>query len=214
MTLVGVEHQTIAALRKITRAIDVRSRELVRSIGLTTPQVAALEAIARLQPVTMGELARSIHLSQATLSGVLFRLESRRLVARTRSESDRRNVVVQLTEEGQSALKTAPSLLPDRFRVELEKMREWEQLLLVASLERVASMMDVAVDPDDGQPLEWTAVPAREPLHKEHAFSVSDQGPPSGAESHKPLNDPPGDDAHNAATMDEARRGGEPFSGE
>ncbi len=141
-TMLGIEDQVIVALRRITRAIDLHSRELMQQVGLTAPQLAALQAIERLQPITAGALAKAIHLSQATLTGVLTRLETRDLVTRARSVSDRRTVVVELTEEGRAILENAPSLLQDRFRRELLKLNEWEQTQMLATLQRMAAMMD------------------------------------------------------------------------
>jgi DNA-binding MarR family transcriptional regulator len=140
--LLGLEDQVIVALRRITRAIDLHSRELMQRVGLTAPQLAALQAVGRLQPITAGSLAKSIHLSQATLTGILTRLETRTLVSRVRSVSDRRTVVVELTEEGRAVLEDAPSLLQDRFRRELLKLQEWEQTQMLATLQRIAAMMD------------------------------------------------------------------------
>ncbi|MFH1268900.1 MAG: MarR family winged helix-turn-helix transcriptional regulator [Planctomycetota bacterium] len=141
-TLLGLEDQVIVALRRITRAIDLHSRGLMQQVGLTVPQLAALQAIGRLQPIRVGALAKSIHLSQATLTGILTRLETRTLVSRARSGSDRRTVVVELTEEGRTVLESAPSLLQDCFRRELFKLREWEQTQMLATLQRIAAMMD------------------------------------------------------------------------
>ena len=141
-TLLSLEDQVIAALRRITRAIDLHSRGLMQQIGLTAPQLAALQAIARLQPMTGGALAKSIHLSQATLTGILTRLESRNLVSRARDNSDRRTVVIELTADGRAVLEGAPSLLQDRFRRELLRLHEWERTQMLATLQRIASMMD------------------------------------------------------------------------
>ena len=141
-TSLGVEDQVIVALRRITRAIDLHSRDLMQQVGLTAPQLAALQAIGRLQPITIGALAKSIHLSQATLTGILTRLEFQTLVSRVRSVSDRRAVVVELTEEGRAVLDDAPSLLQDQFRRELLRLQEWEQTQMLATLQRIAAMMD------------------------------------------------------------------------
>jgi DNA-binding MarR family transcriptional regulator len=138
LTVLGLEDQVIVALRRITRAIDLHSRGLMQQVGLTAPQLAALQAIGRLQPITAGALAKSIHLSQATLTGILTRLETRALVSRTLSSSDRRTVVVELAEEGRAVLESAPSLLQDRFRRELLKLQEWERTQMLATLQRIA----------------------------------------------------------------------------
>ena len=142
MSQLGIEDQVIVALRRITRAIDLHSRGLMQAIGLTAPQLAALQAVERLQPITIGALAKSIHLSQATLTGILTRLESRKFISRERSGTDRRTVVVELTPAGNAVLETAPSLLHDRFRQELLVLAEWEQTQMLATLQRIASMMD------------------------------------------------------------------------
>jgi DNA-binding MarR family transcriptional regulator len=138
----AIEDQVIAALRRITRAIDLHSRGLLQQIGLTAPQLATLRAVQRLQPITVSALARSIHLSQATMTGILSRLEKRGLVTRLRSGSDGRAVVVQLTSRGADVLQVAPSLLQDRFRRELLQLQQWEQTQMLATLQRIASMMD------------------------------------------------------------------------
>lgn len=138
----SLENQVIVALRRITRAIDLHSRGLLHEYGLTAPQLAALKAIGELQPVTIGGVARAIHLSQATLTGIVSRLEKRGLVTRTRSGVDRRSVEVSLTEAGLELRETAPSLLQDRFRNELLRLQEWEQNQLLASLQRIAAMMN------------------------------------------------------------------------
>ena len=142
MAVLSIEDQVIAALRRITRAIDLHSRGLMHAIGLTAPQLAALQAIERLQPITVGALAKSLHLSQAMLTGILTRLESRGLISRARSGTDRRTVVVELTDQGSTILESAPSLLQDCFRRELLKLQEWEQTQMLATLQRIASMMD------------------------------------------------------------------------
>ena len=89
MSALSLEDQVIVALRRITRAIDLHSRGLMQEFGLTAPQLAALQAVQRLQPITAGALARSIHLSQATITGILSRLERRDLISRARSDADR-----------------------------------------------------------------------------------------------------------------------------
>jgi len=141
-TVLPLEEQVIAALRRITRAIDLHSRALLQKNGLTIPQLVALQATRRMQPVTVGALARDIHLGAATVTGILGRLEKRGLVTRTRGDADRRSVVVQLTREGAAMVAEAPSLLQDRFHRELAKLQEWERTMILATLQRIASMMD------------------------------------------------------------------------
>jgi DNA-binding MarR family transcriptional regulator len=82
-----------------------------------------------------------MHLSQPTVTGILGRLEQRKLIVRERSATDRRNVIVAATEAGRQLAEKAPPLLRDRFRHELDKLGSEEQAEILAMLNRVAGMM-------------------------------------------------------------------------
>jgi len=137
-----MENQIVAALRRIIRAVDLHSRRLAEEHGLTGPQLATLQAAASMGESSTGALARAVHLSGPTVTGILDRLTKRGLVDRTRNGQDRRSVTVRLTSGGEDVLAAAPSLLQDRFRQELVRLEEWEQTTILATLQRIAAMMD------------------------------------------------------------------------
>lgn len=134
--------EILAALRRIIRAIDLRSKELVRSHGLTGPQALLLKEATASGPLSVGDLAKRATLSQATVTDILARLEKRGLVTRRKSRQDRRRVVVSVTAQGQELARTAPPLLQERFVERLAKLQYWEQTQILSSLQRVAAMMD------------------------------------------------------------------------
>lgn len=136
-----VEDEIIAALRRIMRATELHSRALMQRVGLTSSQLAALQAIARLEPVTIKQVAQAVHVSQATLTGVMSRLERQQLVQRD-SGRDRRSVLLALTDRGRRLVEEHPSLLQDHFRDGLGQLADWEQSSMLAALQRVADMME------------------------------------------------------------------------
>jgi DNA-binding MarR family transcriptional regulator len=136
-----LDEAIVSALRRIIRAIDLHSRELLVNYGLTAPQLLTLQELDRLQPTPVGTLAAAVHISQATMTGILDRLEQRGLVERTRDVQDRRSVTVTLTKEGKKFLQSAPSLLQDRFRTRLDELEPWEQTTMLSVLQRIATMM-------------------------------------------------------------------------
>lgn len=165
-----LEEQILVALRRITRAIDLRSRVLLHDYGLTAPQLAALKAVQQMQPVTAGNLAKAIHLGHPTVTGILNRLETRGLVIRERGAQDRRSVNVSLTEAGTQVLATAPSPLQEEFLQKLRTLQDWEQTQMLANLQRIADMMnagDLDAAPMLTSPL--NNPPADVPLHMEDA---------------------------------------------
>jgi len=132
----------ILALRRIIRAVDRRSRYLVTCYGLTGPQLIVLKELSTNGGCCVSELTKAIHLSQATATGILDRLEKRRLVRRERSDQDKRRVLVWLTGAGEELLADAPPLLQEEFTAEFSKLQDWEQTQILSSLQRLVSMME------------------------------------------------------------------------
>lgn len=137
-----LEDEILSAVRRIVRAVDLRSRALVRGHRITGPQLVTLRAVSRMGPVSVSALARAVNLSQPTVTGILARLERAALIRRERSGEDRRAVLSTITPQGGVVLRDAPSLLQDRFRRELTRLEEWEQTQMLATLQQIASLMD------------------------------------------------------------------------
>jgi DNA-binding MarR family transcriptional regulator len=141
-TTPDTEDQIVVAIRRIMHAVELHSRHLVDVFGLTGPQLLVLSEAARLKEAPIKSIARAVHLSQPTVTGILDRLARRGLIERTRDKADRRAVKTVVTKSGQDLLNQAPSLLQEHFRRELGKLEEWEQMLILSTLQRIASMME------------------------------------------------------------------------
>lgn len=129
-------------LRRIIQSIELHSRDLVKRFGLTVPQLMILQEISGAPDISASGLARAVSLSQATVTGILERLEKRGLIARRRSETDRRRIHVKVTETGHTLLDTAPPLMQESFTRQFDTLDSWEQHLILAAVERIALMMD------------------------------------------------------------------------
>ncbi len=143
--------QVLVALRRVIRATDLHSKRLSKNAGLTAPQLLIMRTIRDLGQVTIGTIADKVSLSQATVTTILDRLEHRKLVYRVRSTADKRKVHAHLTEDGAELLAQAPQPLQEDFIQKFQSLHEWEQSMIVASLQRVASMMDA--DEIDASPV-------------------------------------------------------------
>jgi DNA-binding MarR family transcriptional regulator len=134
--------EVLVSLRRVIRATDLHSKYLAKTTGLTSPQILLLQTIRDKGQVTIGELANEISLSQATVTTILDRLEKKGLVYRERSDQDKRKVHAYLTDIGIETLKTAPTPLQEHFTRQFGDLQNWEQTMIIASLQRVAQMMD------------------------------------------------------------------------
>jgi DNA-binding MarR family transcriptional regulator len=77
--------------------------------GVSPQQVGLLVSIKYRPGVTVGELASDENVSTAAMSNRISRLERAGLVARTKSEADRRCTGLTLTDEGQRTLRRVRS---------------------------------------------------------------------------------------------------------
>ncbi|MES9845978.1 MAG: MarR family transcriptional regulator [Candidatus Sedimenticola sp. PURPLELP] len=136
--------QVLIALRQIIRAIDLHSKKLERESGLTGPQLLLMQIIQEEGPVTSSVLARSVSLSQATVTTILDRLEKKAYLTRERDSKDKRKVWISLSDAGKQVIESAPALLQDGFIKSFGQLKEWEQSLLLSSLQRIASMMQAS----------------------------------------------------------------------
>ncbi len=132
----------LRSLRRIIRAIDQHSRQLSRRFNLTVPQLVCLRQLLASGTSTPGDLARMVYLSQATVTGILDRLEAHGLIERSRSSPDRRRVLVSLTETGYRLVKRMPWPLQERFAQRLAALPEERQAAIDEVLHQVVEMME------------------------------------------------------------------------
>ncbi|WOI39334.1 MarR family transcriptional regulator [Alteromonas sp. CI.11.F.A3] len=136
------EEELLVALRRVIRAVDLRSKQLSKHVGLTGPQLLVMQNIQEKPGIMVREIAENINLSPATITNILDRLEGRDLATRIRSTQDKRKVGVFLTEKGKVAVIDAPRPLQEHFVERFSQLKEWEQSQMVATVQRIASMMD------------------------------------------------------------------------
>lgn len=145
----AMTRQVVAALRRIIRAIDLHSRSLVQRFGLTGPQLLVLKELIDSSPRSVSGLAAAVNLSQATVTGILDRLERKGMIARVRDSEDRRRVLVTPTPVAEEALEGAPPLLQEHFTDGLAALPDWQQTQILSSLQRIVSLME-ATDVEAG----------------------------------------------------------------
>jgi len=140
----------LRSLRRIIRAVDLYSRRLMSGHGLSGPQLLCLKQLEK-GDLLSGALAKGMSLSPATVTGILDRLEARKLVARKRQVDDKRTVVVSLTPAGRKLARQAPPPLQESFLFRLRALPEAEQAQIARTLKKLVAMM--AAEEIDAAPL-------------------------------------------------------------
>lgn len=122
----SVGHQLVRVAALMRRVAEVRMAEH----GLTDAQWKPLWLVSSGRAATPIELAREMDVDAGAVTRTLDRLEAKGLIARTRSDTDRRVVQLALTEAGQAAVAQVPAVLATVNNDFLEGFTpdEWQQL--------------------------------------------------------------------------------------
>ncbi|MEZ5291629.1 MAG: MarR family transcriptional regulator [Vicinamibacterales bacterium] len=84
----------------VAHCLETASKRMQSSVGVTGPQRLALRLVGLRPGLSAGELAATLHVHPSTLTGVLHRLVTQGLVARTDDPDDARRAVLRLTPRG------------------------------------------------------------------------------------------------------------------
>jgi DNA-binding MarR family transcriptional regulator len=109
---------------------------------LTALQWSPLLLIAQKKGNTAAALARALDIDTGAMTRMLDRLESKKLLQRTRSTGDRRVVHLELTREGQRVVQQVPFVLADVLNLHLDGFSASELKQLMSLLRRIIANGD------------------------------------------------------------------------
>jgi ribosomal-protein-alanine N-acetyltransferase len=150
------EADILGSIRKINHAIAKRSKLAVSKSGVTLPQLSVMQELLRKGPMTASELSNSVSISISTLTGVVSRLEAKKMVKKNQSKRDRRSVVISITKKGEEKLDGLP---PSGLEDALESLGSWDKEIfgpMVAKLALALETDGLAKSEDDGPMLVGT----------------------------------------------------------
>ena len=119
------------------RAAMLKDRIIDRHMepyGITAAQFKVLIIMAQFEVDTPAELCRHLSLDSGAMTRMLDRLEQKKLLVRQRSEADRRQVRLVLTEDGQALADLLPQVGADAMNqlagdISPEELKILEQIL-------------------------------------------------------------------------------------
>ena len=141
MTPGAESFRLIKAHRRIARAVELQSRRIERTTGLTLQELLALGAARALgEGATTRAIAAAADASDATVVAILDKLEAKALIERRRSRADRRVVHTHLTAAGLAALAAAPPVLGPEFESAFAACDADARRMMIGAFERVADL--------------------------------------------------------------------------
>ena len=134
-------HATLnEVLVRLFRNINAIEEQVIKQSeyqNMTTNDMHVIEAIGVEEPRNMTAVARALMVTTGTLTISVNSLVKKGFVERTRSEEDRRVVLVSLTEKGRRAYRSHQKFHEDMVEVVTKELTKEEQVILERSLSRL-----------------------------------------------------------------------------
>jgi DNA-binding MarR family transcriptional regulator len=92
--------QFMQLLWAVVHGLEKASKRMAGDLGVTGPQRLALRVVGLFPGVSAGDLAATLRVHPSTLTGVLQRLTTQRLLRRVDDPLDRRRAILRLTARG------------------------------------------------------------------------------------------------------------------
>ncbi len=128
-------------LRPLLLQLNRHLRRELAGLGITAGQAALLHVIRSSPGIGVRALAEHEGVSAPAMSGYIDRLEGAGLVARVRSEEDRRRVGLRVTGEGVRVLRSARSRRTAWLAQRLRRLTDAERTAIAAALEPLGLLL-------------------------------------------------------------------------
>ena len=135
--------EIIFLIRKLMHGAELYTKELNKKYSITSAQLNCLLALYENGPLPPSQIAKHMMVNSSTVTGVIDRLEQKRLVTRQRNSPDRRIINVQLTPGGKKMAEVAPPPIQQRVVDGLQQLSSKELNQIILSLAKLTKMLDL-----------------------------------------------------------------------
>lgn len=131
-------------VQKLVRVFQLFERDQIKVHGFTSSQCYAMLEILKYGSLTMNELSEKMNLDSSTMTRVIDKLVRDEFVHRDKDASDRRIVVVSLTDKGSKAAKELNSSVNEYYKRIIKNIPEGEVLDIVESVSKLLKAFEKA----------------------------------------------------------------------
>ena len=135
--------EIIFLIRKLMHGAELYTKELNKKYAITSAQLNCLLALHENGPLRPSQIARHMMVNSSTVTGVIDRLEQKKLVSRQRNSPDRRIINIQLTPSGKKLAEVAPPPIQQRVFDRLQELSPKELNQIILSLTKLTKMLDL-----------------------------------------------------------------------
>lgn len=143
MNINQVLNEILVRLFHSINAIEEQAIRTEEFKNVTTNDMHVIEAIGTGEPKNMTSVARALSVTTGTLTISVNGLVKKGFVERSRSEEDRRVVLVSLTAKGKRAYDHHRQFHDEMIQAIVEELSEDEKQVLVKALSRMGGFFEV-----------------------------------------------------------------------
>src|SRR6056297_124438 len=97
-----LENQLCFPLYAVSKKITNLYRPILKPLGLTYTKYITMMALWEKDKISVKELGEKLYLDSGTLTPLLKKLENQKFIERKRNPKDERNLIVTLTQKGET----------------------------------------------------------------------------------------------------------------
>ncbi|UCF72612.1 MAG: MarR family transcriptional regulator [Deltaproteobacteria bacterium] len=135
--------EIIYLIRRLMQAGELYTKELNKKYQVSAPQLNCLLALYENGPLSLSQIAKHVMVKSSTVTGIIDRLEQKKLVRRVRNCPDRRMITIELTEAGNALAEHAPPPIQRKIVDGLKRLPQKEIGKIVDGLNMLTQMLDV-----------------------------------------------------------------------
>jgi len=129
------------AARRLDMALAEMHLRFSREMSMTGGELLALEHLGMEGPLGPTDLARRLHMRTGAMTALLDRLEAQGRIARRPHASDRRKVVVHLTEHGRDEVMVGLHTMVDEVIAMAQSLPDEERPVIRRFLDDLAALV-------------------------------------------------------------------------
>jgi len=129
-------------VKRLAAALRSSSDSSLRGIGLSAPQYTTMVALAAQPGASNATLARTCFVTPQTMNELVRGLENAKLVERLETDDARREIALQLTEEGRRRVAAGHKKILEVEAAAFEGMSEGQRRAFLGHLDALAATLD------------------------------------------------------------------------
>lgn len=144
-------YEVMKRIKKLKEMMHDNMAHMFKEVNLTGPQGMLVGILFKFGPQKISTITERMGLSMSTVSGILDRLERDQIISREKSESDRRVILIALTDTFKASASQAFSKMESRFSDKLKKASDTEIETILEALSIMERLMSQQPEEGDRQ---------------------------------------------------------------